>query len=553
MFLCELTASAADAATFCVHTTAAQHCVGTSEPDLQTALDAAKTAPNDTHRNRVMVGSPGPAPVSGYSYNTPNPTTNPVDIVGAGQGTTTLTYSGSSPAAVLMMNGDGSSVSSLRIFIPGEQDGTGLSLSGGSATGILVTSPGPQATAYLTAVNLMPPSTASGPRRSFTRSEVELPRTGSGIQVPVSAAGAVVVSDDVIVGQNTNGALTFGGAPAGYPKRATARRVRATVVPQSGAGAVGLLVANGAEVNADNLSVSIAGGGGSDEGALVGTNSLGQVSRLNLNHASFYGNAHAASSPGSYGVYTSSNGGTATANVRNSIIRNFFYGTFRFADGAGSVANVRYDYSDYDVLHKITSNSSGGTGTVSNGTGNLDIINPLWLNPAAGDFRIPATSPVINSGDPARLKLLTESATDVLGRPRISNHRRDMGAVEFQFPPPRLRLLTGEFDPTNGKVRLPARCKQPATDTCRFKLKLKATLKRKVNGHTKKKKVTLSLAGSAAGGRMKTLTAKLPAKVLPFVAGRSKLKLAASGTVTDNEAAVAKATGKVTLKAGLIP
>ena len=86
-------ASAADATTFCVHPIAGQSCAGTAKPNLQSPLTAAATAPNDTHRNTVIVGNPGPAPSSGYTYSTPNPATNPVDIVGAGQDKTTLTFS----------------------------------------------------------------------------------------------------------------------------------------------------------------------------------------------------------------------------------------------------------------------------------------------------------------------------------------------------------------------------------------------------------------------------------------------------------------------------
>src|SRR2546421_6447072 len=86
-----ISAGAASATVFCVNAVASQHCAGTSEPDLQTALDAASTAPNDTHRNTVMVGNPGPPSATGYTYAPTKPAANPVDIIGAGQGTTTLT------------------------------------------------------------------------------------------------------------------------------------------------------------------------------------------------------------------------------------------------------------------------------------------------------------------------------------------------------------------------------------------------------------------------------------------------------------------------------
>src|SRR5439155_15795150 len=108
--------------------------------------------------------------------------------------------------------------------------------------------------------------------------------------------------------------------------------------------------------------------------------------------------------PSSFGVYTSaSSGKDATTRVRNSIVRNFFYATYRTANGSGSAANIRYDFSDFDFIHRIGSNSSGGTGTITNGVGNLNNVDPGWPNPVNDDFRIPAGSPVINRGDPAGL------------------------------------------------------------------------------------------------------------------------------------------------------
>src|SRR5439155_7136284 len=128
-----LTATAAAGTTFCVNTVASQHCSGTLEPDLQTALTAAQTAPNDTQRNTVMVGDPGPPPATGYTYSTANPATNPVDIIGAGEGTTTLTAMGGSTKSgkVLSVFGDGSTVSDLHIVIPSAAGRTGLVLTGG--------------------------------------------------------------------------------------------------------------------------------------------------------------------------------------------------------------------------------------------------------------------------------------------------------------------------------------------------------------------------------------------------------------------------------------
>jgi hypothetical protein len=545
--LAALTASAADGTTFCVHPTAAQHCVGTAKPDLQSALIAAKTAPNDTHRNKVIVGNPGPVPAAGYSYSPATPATNPVDIVGAGQATTTLTYSGASASTVLALSGDGSSVSNLKIVLPAAYGGTGLVVVGGSARGILVTSPGPQ-TQSLTGIVFAQGSVATAPARSLSQSSVVFPKNGGTVgQTTTVLIGGVSVSDIVVTGQNTGaGALYFTGGASGYPNVSTLRRARVTVVPQAGSSAFGMGVAS-TTVKADNVALSVTGGSGPAFGVEVNSSGPNNAT-LNLGHASIDGNGDLEAAPSSFGVYaTASSGSSTTIKVRNSIVRNFFYATLRSANGSGTSANVRYDFSDYDVIHRLDTNSSGGTGKITKGAGNLDTVNPGWLNPAAGDFRIPASSPVVNRGAPAGLNSLIESTTDVLGRPRISGRRRDMGAVEFQFPPPKFSLGKGTFDPSNGKVELPALCRQPATDRCIFKVKLKAKLTAKINGKTKHKTVTLHLNGTAVGGDSRTLKTKLPSSALPFVADRSKLTFKRTGTVTDNDAAVAKLAGKAKL------
>ena len=547
-----LTATAAAGTTFCVNTVASQHCSGTLEPDLQTALTAAQTAPNDTQRNTVMVGDPGPPPATGYTYTTANPATNPVDIIGAGEGTTTLTAMGGSTKSgkVLSVFGDGSTVSDLHIVIPSAAGRTGLVLTGGSARRILVTSPSPQSHT-LTGVILEFGSSPTAPRPSLTQSRVLFPATGSGSGTGVETGVGAIISDIQVVAQITDvRALEFHPPNSGYPSDSTVRRVKVAATPQPGGTTIGLFV-EGTTVNADNIALRMSGGSGGTIGAEV-VSDPSEAATLNLSHASVYGNADASPSPPtSVGVLDTTAFESAAANVRNSIFRNFSEGTSRSAVASGADAEVRYDYSDYDSLHQIDSNSSGGTGAITDGIGNLHNVGPGWLRPAAGDFRLRPSSPVINKGDPAGLNPAIESIIDILGHPRISGHRRDMGAVEYQFPP-RFALLTGRFDPANGKIRLPARCDQPVADRCHFKLTLKAKLKRKVHGKKKHKKITLSLTGSAGGGKVTTLAAKLHGKALRFVAGRAKLTFAVSGTVTDAEGVVAPVAGHVTLTSGPI-
>src|SRR5262249_27390207 len=61
------------------------------------------------------------------------------------------------------------------------------------------------------------------------------------------------------------------------------------------------------------------------------------------------------------------------------------------------------------------------------GTGNIT-ADPLFVNAAAGNYRLQATSPCINKGSAAAPSL---PATDFDGAPRILGSAPDMGAYEF--------------------------------------------------------------------------------------------------------------------------
>lgn len=61
-------------------------------------------------------------------------------------------------------------------------------------------------------------------------------------------------------------------------------------------------------------------------------------------------------------------------------------------------------------------------------------IDPLFVDPGAGDFRLQASSPCINAG----LNASDAGAIDLAGRPRVAGATVDIGAYEFQSPASRI-------------------------------------------------------------------------------------------------------------------
>jgi hypothetical protein len=391
----------AHAAVYCVN---ASGCSGTNEPDLQSAFNAAMASTTET--DTVQVGDPGPPPVSGYNYTDGGVSANQVHLIGAGPAQTVLTGTASGILSVL---GPGSTISDLTVQLP-NGNGTGIGTSGSlsnvnitsldtggnSQTGVILLGSGSQQWKGGT-VTL--PTGAGG-------SHVAIGRSGTGGTVDLEDLGLVAQSEGIIAGSGDN---------------MTLRRVSVT----SGVGVVG----EGAHVVMDNVAFRSLG---SPDIFLVSEPIGGSDASAELNHVTAYG----AAVPGSPGllVLSSSSGRSATVNIRNSVMRNFFYLVERSASSSGAVANVNASYSDIDLIHKLDTNSSGGAGAVTAGPGMID-ADPLFTNPTASDFGLQARSPARDAGDPAGLQP-GDSATDLAGAPRISNGRQDMGAYELQVPPP---------------------------------------------------------------------------------------------------------------------
>jgi hypothetical protein len=106
-----------------------------------------------------------------------------------------------------------------------------------------------------------------------------------------------------------------------------------------------------------------------------------------------------------------------TLSITNTIITNY-----QVAIGAGSGGVIYEDYNlffgngkDYETL---------GGGVVHNGVHNVTLHDPLFVNPALGDYHLGVGSPAINKGKDLGV------LTDLDGQPRDATP--DIGAYEFQ-------------------------------------------------------------------------------------------------------------------------
>jgi hypothetical protein len=130
----------------------------------------------------------------------------------------------------------------------------------------------------------------------------------------------------------------------------------------------------------------------------------------------------------------SENSGFAISNVdATPLLTNCII----WSNGAG-IKNAGSLSSVAAVSYSIV---QGGYG----GTGNLD-EDPLFVDPANGDFRLQACSPAINAGDNAAVP--SGVTTDLDKNPRFYNAGTvDMGAYEFQGTPPFITCyLDGDSD-----------------------------------------------------------------------------------------------------------
>jgi len=79
----------------------------------------------------------------------------------------------------------------------------------------------------------------------------------------------------------------------------------------------------------------------------------------------------------------------------------------------------------------------------TSGTGNIN-ADPLFINPADGDYHLMVNSPCVNAGDP--FSTLGPGETDIDGEPRIINRFIDMGSDEVNYEGPLLKISPVGFE-----------------------------------------------------------------------------------------------------------
>ncbi len=270
--------------------------------------------------------------------------------------------------------------------------------------------------------------------------------SGGGVANVVSVSAVGTVSNCVLIGNLATNSVGGGAFRV--------RLVNCKVVgnyASSGGGACSCTLDN-----CTVMSNTAASGGGVFGGSVYGASLL--------NNCTIIGNSASSSGGGAYGGTlnacsvsnnTAVNGGGAYGSVLcNSLIvgnsassGGGLYGiiitnctvAFNLATNSGGGINGGSGAWCYNSIIYCNSapNGSNAIGTkfnncctIPNPYGGGITNEPLFANPATGDFHLQSYSPCINSGDNS----FVTTATDLDGNPRIVSGTVDMGAYEFQSP-----------------------------------------------------------------------------------------------------------------------
>ena len=386
-------AVSAAAQTYCVHQTGFTCPAGTVDEgkNLQPALDDAANNPSTPSVPNVITIGPGtfePPPGTGFSATT----MNPLQIIGAGIGQTTLSdLRGAGMTQALTLNGPAASSTSISDLTVSSSDQESLAVGRVTVEHVAVDQIGP-GNGILVAAGSVKDSTIEMPAGSMAIGILTLGPSTSEI-------------DDVTVDGGGEGILA---GPTNIH--------RAKLIGSS----VPLLVQGAPVYIDDSLLVGQKGVIAENDGA----GNEGSITALN--------DTIVAGSNPEAGVMSEStqSNGSADIEIDDSIVQGF-------------------------PISFATSNSSGGSATLEAFTDNFDGTTqgtnitvgghvpgvPGFVNPGAGDYRLAWNSALIDAGDTGFVSGIA-SPTDLDGNPRDvpsftgSSSPLDVGAYEYQHHAP---------------------------------------------------------------------------------------------------------------------
>jgi hypothetical protein len=393
-----LTPATAGAADYCVAPNS--DCGGTLVPNVEQALDLADNA-GDADRVYLGAATYTASSVTGFYYSE---SSSPVEIIGRGRGQTVLTAPSPASFVLRLVGGAGSSVHDLTIKLP-QTAAAGLRGLSTSNLGRRI-------------------EVIEDPTQANKRYGVELVNGGTLDESSValgngqdtagilfeSGGGAVwrsAVSAKVAVHSEHGGTieqsrLTASETGVAAYRNTTAIRsslIRFTATPGAGIGAL-TRVGSPTTVTADGVTI------------------------VGPNVPNTFGAAAAT------GIVTNS---PVEVSLTNSIIRGAATSLYAAADA--STAKITASYSDYDPSGNLIGGRGGSEGIAETHVSNVGDAG--FVDAAAGDYRLLAGSPLIDTGDP-----VTQQGLDLDGNPLVADGngdgiaRRDMGAYELAAAAP---------------------------------------------------------------------------------------------------------------------
>jgi hypothetical protein len=402
---------AAGAATLCVNKLGTQCDQLFAAAELGAAISKANE--NQTSPDRIEIG---PGTYNGGPYNA----SSAVDIVGAGRDQTIITNVTPTglEGAVLLANWENQTISDLTIRIGPGESSRGLQTGAGALVERVGVEAGP----------------GSNPEAGLDAFGATLRQVVARLPRGSLATG--------LVGGGTIEDSTFEGAAGAFLGGGVARRVVA----------VGGTAISARDTRIEDSLLRSFGPNG--VGLALGQYDGGEVA---LSQVTVTGD----SSPGSIGLKAETGAGafapqTSVLTVRNTVVSGFEKALVHHGyAGLGTTScgiecqvaqETDVTYSALDFPERVT--DLGGPGSLSLGAGNVDLGDPHFADPAAGDFRPRFDSPLIDAGEPVGLGAgsfyANESPVDLGGVSRIvdgrpndgTGPRRDIGAYEYARQPP---------------------------------------------------------------------------------------------------------------------